>query len=338
MDRLVLLGDTLELLDGRPREAMGVAATVLPRLGAALGSGGQVVVVPGNHDHALVRPWVRARLQSQAPTPPAARVPRGSSPLLDELCRLLKPARVEVRYPGVWLAPRVYATHGHYVDRHLFAALSAAFQGGARDSSVAEGGPVASRRGSAADSRPVVSRRRSAVADYERSLGADTGALQELLATTLPEPLAGAATAALAGARRTLIASVPRLGAAPGMRGASLVWATLLEHGITRRGALPAMVQVAASLGIHADAIIFGHIHRRGPLASDDPALWRPAGGAGPRLLNCGNWIWDPALVGRGDGPRPYRPGGAVILEGSRAPRPIDVLAEVDDSALREPT
>ena len=25
----------------------------------------------------------------------------------------------EVRYPGVWLSEGVWATHGHYLDRHL---------------------------------------------------------------------------------------------------------------------------------------------------------------------------------------------------------------------------
>src|SRR6185436_19073167 len=107
----------------------------------------------------------------------------------------------------------------------------------------------------------------------------DSGALQELLATTLPEPLAGGAEALVGHARRALIASVPLVAAAPGMRGASQVWATLLEHGVNRRGAIPAIARVAADLGIDADALVFGHIHRRGPLPSDDPRLWRPAGG-----------------------------------------------------------
>src|SRR5438034_1188245 len=35
----------------------------------------------------------------------------------------LRAARVSVRYPGVWLGGGVWATHGHYVDRHLVTAV-----------------------------------------------------------------------------------------------------------------------------------------------------------------------------------------------------------------------
>ena len=31
----------------------------------------------------------------------------------------LGPADVRVRYPGMWLSERTWATHGHYLDRHL---------------------------------------------------------------------------------------------------------------------------------------------------------------------------------------------------------------------------
>ena len=62
-DRLVLLGDTLELLDERPAAALAVAGEVMPVLAGALRPGASAVVVAGNHDHALVRPWLRERLQ-----------------------------------------------------------------------------------------------------------------------------------------------------------------------------------------------------------------------------------------------------------------------------------
>ncbi|MGH2823882.1 MAG: hypothetical protein ACRDLY_12855, partial [Thermoleophilaceae bacterium] len=47
VDRLVLLGDVVELLEGRPRQAMAVAEPVLRALGARLGAGREVIVVPG---------------------------------------------------------------------------------------------------------------------------------------------------------------------------------------------------------------------------------------------------------------------------------------------------
>ena len=37
---------------------------------------------------------------------------------LGALVESLAPARVRVAYPGVWLREDVYATHGHYGDRH----------------------------------------------------------------------------------------------------------------------------------------------------------------------------------------------------------------------------
>jgi UDP-2,3-diacylglucosamine pyrophosphatase LpxH len=60
VDRLALLGDTVELAEGRPRRALAIAEPVLRAIGARLGAQRDVVVVPGNHDLALIRPWLRA--------------------------------------------------------------------------------------------------------------------------------------------------------------------------------------------------------------------------------------------------------------------------------------
>jgi len=54
VERLVLLGDVVELLEGRPERAMEVAEPVLRAVAARLGRGREVVLVPGNHDAALV--------------------------------------------------------------------------------------------------------------------------------------------------------------------------------------------------------------------------------------------------------------------------------------------
>ena len=59
--RLVLLGDTLELRHGPAREALARARPALEAIGAALPAGAEVVLVPGNHDHALAAPWLDAR-------------------------------------------------------------------------------------------------------------------------------------------------------------------------------------------------------------------------------------------------------------------------------------
>src|SRR4051812_21070615 len=53
-DEVLLLGDVLELRDRPLDRALAAAAPFLSELGAAMGNG-RVVLVPGNHDHHLVR-------------------------------------------------------------------------------------------------------------------------------------------------------------------------------------------------------------------------------------------------------------------------------------------
>ena len=95
---------------------MAVAQPVLEAIGARLGSGREAILVPGNHDRRLVGSWVRAQGSRLAPD---AVVPVDATPGLARVTSWLAPARVRVHYPGVWLSDRVWATHGHYLDRHL---------------------------------------------------------------------------------------------------------------------------------------------------------------------------------------------------------------------------
>ena len=113
VDRLVLLGDVVELLGERRGSAPALARPVLEALGRRTG---EIVLVPGNHDAALIRPWLRPH---GVPDATDAEIPHDATPLLRDVTSWLAPARVTVRYPGVWLSARVWATHGHYLDRHL---------------------------------------------------------------------------------------------------------------------------------------------------------------------------------------------------------------------------
>jgi hypothetical protein len=111
-----------------------------------------------------------------------------------------------------------------------------------------------------------------------------------------------------------------------------------MEQGLHRRAAIPALDEVARRLRLRAGWIVFGHIHRRGPLPGDPAGLWRPRGADGPHLLNSGCWVFDSALAGPSGKPvseRPYRPGGAVLVEPGRNPRAIDLLSGVADEVLR---
>ncbi|MGH2871167.1 MAG: metallophosphoesterase, partial [Solirubrobacteraceae bacterium] len=119
--RLVLLGDLLELRHGPLRQALDAAREPLAQIGAALGPGSEVVVLAGNHDHALLDGWrARADLSPEAAELGAERpVDWLDTDALAAVARLLSPAAVRAAYPGVWLREDVYATHGHYLDLHL---------------------------------------------------------------------------------------------------------------------------------------------------------------------------------------------------------------------------
>ncbi|MDX6688989.1 MAG: hypothetical protein QOG15_446, partial [Solirubrobacteraceae bacterium] len=69
VDRLVLLGDTIELRTGLSRQALGEAEPVLRAIGDALGAGGEVLIAPGNHDHALGAGWLDWRGRREDPGP-----------------------------------------------------------------------------------------------------------------------------------------------------------------------------------------------------------------------------------------------------------------------------
>ncbi len=121
VDRLVLLGDVLELRHGPPRDAMSAARPFFEDLGRVLG-GRELFITAGNHDHALIEPWLIAR--GEEDEPPALGVeqllePGQVSSMLERIAAWASPARVRVAYPGLWVRPDVYATHGHYLDCHL---------------------------------------------------------------------------------------------------------------------------------------------------------------------------------------------------------------------------
>ena len=61
VDRLVLLGDTVELLEGRPQQAMSIAEPILRAIGHRLGP-----VAPGAPDPGQSRPSARSRLGARA--------------------------------------------------------------------------------------------------------------------------------------------------------------------------------------------------------------------------------------------------------------------------------
>ncbi len=115
-ERLVLLGDTVEMQESHPEQSFAVAEPVLQALAEHLGEDKQVVIVAGNHDHALLSEW------ACAVGPGLERenlVPADASPWLQRFVSCFAPGQVEVHYPGVWLGEGIWATHGHYLNHYL---------------------------------------------------------------------------------------------------------------------------------------------------------------------------------------------------------------------------
>jgi hypothetical protein len=303
VERLVLLGDIVELLEGRPREAMDVAEPVLRALGARLGSAAEVIVVPGNHDAGFVRPWLRAHDESLGLDTP---IPLDATPALARLTSWLEPARVRVSYPGVWLADRVWATHGHYLDRHL---LPEAAYGVARG--------LLGR----------MPRDGATPADYEG--GPSATRVEALLTRWLPRPLAELMDELAELLRAATMPSSPRR-----VLGRRL--APFAQHALgaqMRRASIPALARVVHRLGVDADWVLFGHVHRCGPLAGDVLRQWSGPGGV-PRIANTGSWVYEPVLLHRVAPPHPYWPGGAIRLAEGGEPEAIGLLDHLGAVAL----
>ena len=292
VDRLVLLGDVVELMEGRPRQALTVAEPILRELGARLGPERRVMLVPGNHDAPLVRTWVRTQGRALGPSSP---VPPDASAALGQLVEWLKPARVQIRYPGAWLSDRVWATHGHYLDRHL----------------LPESAYGILSRAPSERARPI---------DYELARRPS----MSRVSGRLPRPLAALLDDVAELARA---ATMPRLIRRHLLRVRFAPLTTAVLGVQVRRASIPALLRVVERLGIDAEWVIFGHVHRLGPLAEDAPEAWRGTTGR-PRVANTGSWVHEPLLVHRAKASHPYWPGGAVVLEDGGEPCAISLLEE----------
>jgi predicted phosphodiesterase len=321
VDRIVLLGDVIELRHGPVRDALAAAAPALRALGGAVAAGARVTVVPGNHDHGLLAGWSQRRARDARPGRLAADavVDVVSGEPIARIAEWLGAGRaeVEVRYPGVWLRDDVYAHHGHYSDRHVTMPMLERLGAGAmaRIAGERDGGPRC------ADGYEAVLGPMYAWLD---ALAASGGARTDGLS-------AGAWRALAPGRRRGLrqqvlgaafplgVAALNRLGLGP-LR-ADLSSAEL------RRSRLVAMGEVAARLDVverGARWIVFGHSHRAGPLVTDDALEWRTPSGVA--LINCGSWVRDETFSGPDETANPYRPGFAVTVGEAGAPALVNLL------------
>jgi len=312
-DRLVLLGDTLELRHGPARAALSQAEPVLRELGSGVR---EVVVVPGNHDHALLRGW----LERRDPTPLGLEtaVEWDDREALGSLVSALAPAHVRVAYPGVWLREDVYAIHGHYGDRHNTVPILERLGAGltVRVAGEPEGGPARAE-------------------DYEAAL-APMYAWADTIAQSGGLHLGGGGSFQIAAwqtlnggaGRRSLRSRAMALGLAAAVAGLNRAGMGPLKPdvsgGALRRGALAGFTEVLDRLDVSARHVIFGHTHRAGPLPPDDRTEWGETGDT--RLINTGSWVHEARFIGDDPLGSPYRPGFAAVVGDDGLPELINVL------------
>lgn len=355
-DQLVLLGDVVELRGTDARAALDAARPVLAAIGAAAGAA-RVVLVPGNHDHRLAADWLdRRRRGGAGPLGPEQLDTPDHAGLYGVVARALEPAQAVLAYPGLFVRPDVYATHGHYLDCHntVPAIESLAASAVAR----ATGTGLPSDVPSSPDAYEAIL---APLYAFLYELAQAGGRHGEAIASA---GQAGAAAVPASEARGSPApydpdATEPADRAPPAPRGGNSlrIWQRLrppagqgtfeslllggvvlpgvigalnmaglgpfepdLSRAAIRRGLLSAMGAVVETLGIEAEHVLFGHTHRAGPLPNDDDADgWALPGGG--RLVNSGNWVTEPALLTQGRRDGPYAAGRCVIVEETGPPR-----------------
>jgi UDP-2,3-diacylglucosamine pyrophosphatase LpxH len=328
-ERLVLLGDVVELRDLPIGPALAAARPFFEELGAAVGEI-EVTLVPGNHDHRFAEPLLdQLSLAGAGPLELEQTAAPAPGPL-GQIDEWLGPAGLRVAYPGVRLREDVYATHGHYCDAHLRL-------------------PRAECVAVAAVSRfagPVPDP--ATPADYERRVrpiyGLGYGIAQVRSAPVVRsqgnaseaawEVLAGQANGGGPGRRARIAAARAGFPAA--------IWALnrLLRADFEAdvnptaifAGGLEAVGELARRLGVDGGHVIFGHTHRAGPLPSE--ADWQLPGGG--RLHNTGSWVFASIFHHPGEPPSPYWPGTLTWLEDEGPPRSEALLRDRSHAEMIE--
>jgi len=327
VDRLVLLGDILEFRDRPFTEAMEMAKPVLAQL-AALASK-EVIVVPGNHDYRLISTWLEGRaLKGSRPLGLAERARIDQWPA-SEIRDAMAGTKLRFSYPGVWLRDDVYATHGHYLDRHLtiptFERLGLALVERTLGLTPTGPDPLAPPDEESSDEPEDYERIGAPVFAFLYAL-AQAGANQSHPGGTPTKRIWDSLSSGggrSAKVRGWLVGSVALPGAVgvANRLGLGPVRADLSPNAISRSG-IDAMSEVVERLEIDAKWVIFGHTHRRGPLEDEDE--WTTKNGA--TLLNTGSWVHSPTLLRSSSKGSAYWPGTVCLIEDDADPKLVHLL------------
>jgi hypothetical protein len=319
-DRVVLLGDVVELRNLPLGPSLARARPFFEELGAAMG-GAEVIHVPGNHDHRLAEPLLddlsiggetALGLERQ-------HVASGPAVLIDEW---LGASRLRIAYPGIWLRDDVYATHGHYMDVHLrlprAECLAAATM--------------------VRFSKPPPNR--ATPKDYERLLrplyGFAYGLAQAMPVKRRRNGPFEHAWEVLAGEREQpgIRDRAARAGFPAAIRAVNGLLRSDFEPDVRPaaifRSGVAAATEMAVRLGIDDVHLVTGHTHRAGPLP--DEAEWPlPRGG---RLHNTGSWVFASAFHQPGVPPNSYWPGTITWLEDDAPPTRVRLLQDLDHAQM----
>jgi UDP-2,3-diacylglucosamine pyrophosphatase LpxH len=320
-DRVVLLGDVVELRDLALGVALDSARPFFEQLGEALGER-EVTIVPGNHDYRLAEPLLdRLSLAGAAELGLEQHDDAPGDGAGATIDAWLGPADLSIAYPGVWLRDDVYATHGHYMDAHLSLPR-------------AECLAVATLiRLSGSLPTPASS------TDYERVLrpiyGFSFGVAQARARVSRPRPHPSeAAWKALAGdnsdvsSRQRLRAASVRTAFPFGIRAINRLLHSDFESDVSAsaifRAGVGAAIELATRLQVDEVHVITGHTHRGGP--NEGEATWPLAGGG--QLHNTGSWVFASAFHNPGTPPSPYWPGTVTWIEDDAPPRRVQLLLD----------
>ncbi len=304
---VVLLGDVLELRHLPLGDAVDLARPLFEEVAEAL-DGGRILVVPGNHDHQIASPLIDRHRLRRRPLGPEQRFSPASGPLASIARRI--PAEIELAYPGAWLRPEIYATHGHYLDCHLTV-------------------PTVENLAISTIARVTGVDRRDGGADAYEHAESPLYALTYAIAQGRPPVHAGSGPnpsariwAATRNRRRRLRSWLIGGIAIPGAvwlanRAGLGPYASDLSLDEIGRAGVRAMREVVAALGVDAPHVVFGHTHRPGPRPRED---WWALDGGG-LLHNSGSWFGTPMLLGETPAESPFWPGTCIVVEDGGPPR-----------------
>ena len=335
VDRLVILGDGLELREARTATRSTVAGPLFGDVGRALGPDGELLMLAGNHDHGLVAGWIDGRLQTepagflgleQRIEPARRRAARRRARRARRACaRCSSPTR------ACGCATTSTRIHGHYSDLHTTV-------------------PTFERLAAGAMARWIVPAARDAARAGRLRGGARAAVRVDARAHPALRPRGrerrgGRVGACLGGDGRARPAAAPGAHDAARRRlhdrggGLNAVGLGPLAAGpdrppALRRGYLHGIREVVRRLGIGAPHVIWGHSHRSGPWPGDDLAEWTDATPAA-RIVNTGSWVYQPHFLTPQPNGSPYWPGTAVLIEDDGPPRLLRLLGERGHAQLR---